>query len=182
MKLPKLSPAKRQTSLVSSISTMWILTGVILLIVGIWAVMLYFVLEPYRGAIEANADTNPILQRVITFIGMLLGGGAACTAFAVFTIYVGASFRKFKTWALGAVNVLAYIMLILVGAASVFWVKIWQFSLDFTPAGSGSDVWSYVGLFAGLCAMLFYIVIMIYFIRALRMKQFRDAYKNKLPF
>ena len=158
---------------------MWILTGVILLIVGIWAVMLYFVLEPYRGAIEANADTNPILQRVITFIGMLLGGGAACTAFAVFTIYVGASFRKIQGWALcgqcpGIHNVDS-------SAASVFWVKTGRSRL-FTPAGSGSDVWSYVGLFAGLCVMLFYIVIMIYFIRALRMKQFRDAYKNKLPF
>ena len=176
LKIPSQNP---QPSVMKSISWMWIMTGMILLIVGVWSGVLYFVLSPYKQMILQNSGGNEAYGRLLAAIDYLPFIGIAVIVLAVANVYSGFAFRKFKEWALNAVQVLSYIMLFLTGLVTVFWVRVWMFALDFTPANGGSQLWQYVGLFTGLFACLFYFGILIYFIRAIRMKPFKEAYHNK---
>lgn len=79
-----------------------------------------------------------------------------------------------------AVQVLSYIMLFVTAVISVFWIKVWMFALQFTQSSeAGSSLWQYVGLFTGLFAGLFYIGVLVFFIKTIRKKEFKEAYKNK---
>ena len=67
----KIPSQKSQPSIMRSVSWMWILTGVILLIVGLWSGVLYFVLSPYKQIILQNSGDNEVYSRLLMFIDYL---------------------------------------------------------------------------------------------------------------
>ena len=180
MKIPPIFRKKNAYSLIGAISSFWILTGIILLILGIWFISLYFMFEPHVAYILQNTTDQIMRARIQNTMTTLpiLGGG--CFLFAMFEIFTALSFRKFKKWALNAVSIVAYIMILLAGVACVAWVKMWQFVIQFSSVNSGSSFWNYFGLFIGLVAGLLYIVMVIFYIKSSSNKTFRDAYRRKM--
>ena len=175
----KIPSQKSQPSIMRSVSWMWILTGVILLIVGLWSGVLYFVLSPYKQIILQNSGDNEVYTRLLMFIDYLPLAAVFIAVLASANIYSGIAFRQFKEWALKAVQVLSYIMLFVSALFTIFWVRVWMFAFEFAPNATESHLWQYVGLFTGLAAGIFYVGVLVYFVRSIRMKAFREAYHNK---
>lgn len=180
MKLPAVFRKKSTYTLMGSIKAFWILTGIILLMVGIWFISLYFMFQPYVGYILQNTTDRGVYDRVRTTMTALplLGGG--CFLFAIFQIWTAAAFRKFKKWALTAVSVMSYAMIMIAGVGCIGWVKAWQFAMQYGGPAAGTPFWSYFGMFIGLVAGLFYIAMIIFYIKATANKEFRNAYHKKI--
>lgn len=171
-------PQSSKSSLMKSISYMWIISGVVLMIVGIWAGLIYSLLSPYRDKILQNAYKSgaPSYSGVINSIDFLPYIGIILTIVALTSIVSGFQFRRFKEWALSTIHILSYVMLFISGFLGIIWFKLWWFTIEH----SQPSPWNYVGLFVGIFACIVYIGILIYFIKSIRTKQFREAYKNKM--
>lgn len=173
----RIKPIENQRpSLMRSISYMWIISGVVLTLVGLWTGGVYFLVAPLRAKLVATASQYPNNAVVLDSLNLLPYACAFLLLLAAACLVSGFSFKRFKPWALSAVHSLSYLMILVAGGMGVIWVRLWMFSISH----STENLWNYVGMFFGVLAFIVYIGINAYFIKTLRQKEFREAYMNKI--
>ncbi len=165
------------SSVIRAISWLWIFTGVITGIIGIWATVIFFIFSGYKSTFEAFRADNPVFENIIGAINSIPIAAAALFILAALSIYAGRIFAKFKAKAIMLIEILSYLIITIAALISVFWTKIWWFSLDYIGSDTGSLIWHYIGLISGLAVTLFYILVMSFVIKTVRNKSFRAAYK-----
>lgn len=170
-------PQNSKPTLMRAISYMWIITGVILLLVGIWASAIYYLVAPLREKLIQTAAEYPSNSAVLSMLNALPFASAILITIAIACGIAGFHFKLFKPWALGGIHLLSYLMLFVSGVLGFVWVKLWMFTIEYSQGNN----WNYVGMFVGVFAIVVYVGIMIYFIRSIRNKKFREAYHNKIP-
>lgn len=168
-------PQNSKPSLMRSISFMWIISGVVLFLVGVWAIIVFFLVTPLRDRLVITLSEYPQNAGFISIINMLPIVGIFLTLVSICSIIAGFYFKQFKQWAYSTIHFLSYLLIFIAGGLGIAWYNLWMFTINNTP----SNIWNYVGLFVGIFACIVYVGILIYFIRSIKMKKFRDAYRNK---
>jgi hypothetical protein len=170
---------QQKTSIIKAVSWLWIMSGIIVFIIGLWSGVLYMIFEPYRAKLVAVGDGH-VFERFMTAITYLPWAAAFFIVLASANFYVGMNFKKFKNWALKAVEYMSYLMMVVSAFIFYGWLKIWLFSAENMPAAQSGGWWQYVGLFTGLIACVFYVMILFFIVRTIRSQEFIKAYHSKI--
>ena len=138
-------------------------------------IAVYFLVAPVKEKLIMTLNEYPQNAGFISIINVLPFIGIFLTLVSVLNIFAGLKFKQFKQWALSAIHVLSYVMIFIVGGLAIAWYKLWMFTINNTQ----ENFWNYIGMFVGIFACIVYIGMILYFIRSIRTKKFKDAYRNK---
>ncbi len=167
-------------TLIKTISWLWLLTGIIFSLIGIWVGSLYFLFSSYKNSFETLRAENEVLDNVLNVISALPFIATFVIILAAACIISGLNFPKFKKWSLALVEILSYIIVCAFSALLIFWFRVWLFSFQNTANYTGSTAWEIVGLITGSIVCLFFVAVFIFVIKNIRNKPFRELYNERV--
>jgi hypothetical protein len=167
-------------TLIKTISWLWLLTGIIIGLIGIWIGSLYFLFAGYKTGFEALRAENEVLDNVLKVIDALPLIATITILLSFACVIAGLNLPKFKKWSLPLIEILSYFIVCAFSALLILWFKIWLFSFQNTPNYAGSSVWEIIGLITGTIVCLFFVVVFIFILKNIRNKTFRQIYNEKV--
>lgn len=163
-------------AVVKSVSWLWILTGVIFGLIGVWTGSMYFMISGYKNVFTAMRAENEVLDTVLSAISALPYVASLIIILAVLCAVCGFNFSKYRKWSLALSEILSYIIIVSFAGLLVLWIRVWLFSFQIA-ADKG---WEIVGLITGSIVCLFFIVIYIYVLKNIKNKTFRELYNERI--
>lgn len=167
-------------NLIKTVGWLWILTGSMLILIGLWAMFISLSFAEVTTLTPAETDQQSFLSFIISTVSLLPYVSIYFLLLGTCGIYVSLSFMKFKYWARSGLEIISWFGIATIIAVLYYWIEIWSYVYSSKMPSESYSFIEIAGLFVGLLAGGFYSVVLAAVIKNLRSQVIKAIFKMGL--